>query len=266
MEIDKRLVRKHFDRRAAEYDEYARVQAVMANHLIGNLSEWEGEPVPKRILEIGCGTGNLTKRLAARYPEARMTGLDFSGNMIREAKTRLSSAAEGTNIEWIEADAEEWVRTATGAYDLIVSNATIQWFQEPVSTLSAYCKLVRPGGRLCIATFGSRTFEEFHAACRMTDQALGMPHVRRGLKFLQLDEWRRLGGEWEEELVVEYHADLLGFMNSVRKIGASSAERNGAVLSRPYLRELERIYRSMCGTVEGLPATYHLIYGYYAKR
>lgn len=74
---------------------------------------------PRTVVDLGCGPGNLTAKLADRWPAARITGLDSSPEMIDKA------AALDTNIDFAVVDVRDWAPT-TGT-DVVISNAVLQW-------------------------------------------------------------------------------------------------------------------------------------------
>src|SRR5207248_16428 len=61
---------------------------------------------PTRVVDLGCGTGNVTALLRARWPEARVTGVDASSAMLERAR-----ASDG-GVEWLEADVATWTPSA----------------------------------------------------------------------------------------------------------------------------------------------------------
>ena len=77
---------------------------------------------PGRVIDLGCGPGNSTALLAARWPKAALEGLDSSSAMLAEA------AASGVAARWVLADLADW--TAPTPYDVIYSNATFQWLDH----------------------------------------------------------------------------------------------------------------------------------------
>jgi trans-aconitate 2-methyltransferase len=76
--------------------------------------------VPATIVDLGCGPGNSTEVIAARFPEAAITGLDSSPDMIATA------ARHHPNWNWQTGDIADW----TGQADLIFSNAALQWVPD----------------------------------------------------------------------------------------------------------------------------------------
>jgi len=93
---------------------------------------------PGRIIDLGCGPGNSTALLAARWPNAGLTGLDNSEAMLAEAR------ASGVAADWLLADLANW--RADAAYDLIFANATLQWLGDQENLLPRLMGFVAAGG------------------------------------------------------------------------------------------------------------------------
>lgn len=77
---------------------------------------------PKTIVDLGCGPGNSTTVLESRYPDAQLTGIDSSPDMIRKARTTLP------HREFAVRELESY--TPPGPVDLFYSNAVIQWLKK----------------------------------------------------------------------------------------------------------------------------------------
>lgn len=97
---------------------------------------------PSRILDIGCGPGNSAALLKSRWPDAKIIGIDSSPNMIFEAKESDSE------IEWILADAQKDV-SLLGRFDLVFSNAALQWMAKHKVLIPNLWDLVKVGGAFC---------------------------------------------------------------------------------------------------------------------
>ena len=77
-QLDKSLIQRHFGENAATYDAVTPVQQSMGRELVGAVGDrWRGDD-PKRILELGCGTGALTHTLTARFPTAHIVAIDLA--------------------------------------------------------------------------------------------------------------------------------------------------------------------------------------------
>jgi trans-aconitate 2-methyltransferase len=98
--------------------------------------------LPRRIVDLGCGPGNSTEALIARWPEAEFTGIDSSADMIAAARKTHP------NREWVQADIASW--TADAPYDLVFSNAALQWVGDHGALFPRLLKQVAPGGALAV--------------------------------------------------------------------------------------------------------------------
>jgi len=93
---------------------------------------------PGRVIDLGCGPANSTAVLAARWPEAVIEGLDSSPEMIEKARRA------GLRARFSVADIEDWQPAV--AYDVVYSNATLQWLPDHPVLLPRLMAGVAPGG------------------------------------------------------------------------------------------------------------------------
>ena len=94
------------------------------------------------IYDLGCGTGHLTKILAERFPEATVTGVDSSPEMLAEAQR------EFPGIRWQQADIRAW--SPDQIPDLIFTNAALHWVPDHERLLPRLVGMLREGGVLAM--------------------------------------------------------------------------------------------------------------------
>ncbi len=101
---------------------------------------------PKQIVDLGCGTGDLTSELAARWPAAHIVGLDSSTDMLATAKSRHAS------LDWVLGDIGAWSAdlSAAGAADLIFTNAALHWLPDHRQLFVRLVARLAPGGVLAV--------------------------------------------------------------------------------------------------------------------
>lgn len=97
---------------------------------------------PRRIIDVGCGPGNSTEVLKQRFTESQVIGLDSSEDMIRRARGQYP---DGT---WICADASEY--DYGGGFDIIFSNAVLQWIPRQESLIDLLVENLAPDGILAV--------------------------------------------------------------------------------------------------------------------
>ncbi|WBO65797.1 trans-aconitate 2-methyltransferase [Streptomyces camelliae] len=100
-----------------------------------------------RIADLGCGPGNVTVLLTERWPAAHVTGYDNSPEMLDKAHTDHDGPTPGGGrLDFSHADARTW--TPEQPYDLIVSNATLQWVPGHADRFADWIAGLKPGGAL----------------------------------------------------------------------------------------------------------------------
>jgi trans-aconitate 2-methyltransferase len=107
-----------------------------------------GATSPRYVADLGCGPGNLTAALAARWPDATVVGVDNSPEMIAAAR-----AATTPNLSFALGDVWDW-RPAR-PLDVLVGNAVLQWVPEHDDLLLRWADLLAPGGWLAFQLPGN---------------------------------------------------------------------------------------------------------------
>ena len=97
-----------------------------------------------RVLDVGCGTGELLRRLRAKCPDAMLAGLDPVAEMLAVARDKLSGK-EDLRIGY--ADSLPW---AAGSFDVVVSCNMFHYISHPVQALHEMARVLRPGGTLVL--------------------------------------------------------------------------------------------------------------------
>ncbi len=97
---------------------------------------------PESIFDLGCGTGNVTRIVAERWPSARVYGLDNSPQMLQQAQEHTDS------IRWIKAEIEDW--SPDERPDLIFSNAALHWVERHENLIPRLARYVNRGGYLAV--------------------------------------------------------------------------------------------------------------------
>lgn len=99
---------------------------------------------PKRIIDIGCGPGNSTAQLKKRYPNAYILGVDYSENMIEKAKSSYE------DIDFMLFDATTDFDKLNDKFDIVFSNACIQWVPNHKKLLKDMMGILSPNGMLAV--------------------------------------------------------------------------------------------------------------------
>ena len=130
-------------RQALSYEQHNNVQQGLGIKMIEKLQFGKG----MRVLDLGCGTGNLTKVLSEKVgPEGRIVAVDPDKERLQIARENYSAS----NIEYIEADDKTFPE---GQYDLVFANAVIHWIQDKRALFEKVYKNLKVGGQFAFVTF-----------------------------------------------------------------------------------------------------------------
>lgn len=170
-----------FDQWSATYDR-ATFQALtyrpIHDAMLGRLRDVD----PERILDLGCGTGQFLPRLRSRFAAATIVGADLSPGMLNEAKRRRPS-----NVGLALADAMQ-LPLASSSIDVVTCSESFHWYPDQAAAVDELARVLRPGGRLLIASIamttevGSRAVERWTTDRGQPIRALPPKALRRLLE------------------------------------------------------------------------------------
>ncbi|MDO7833863.1 malonyl-ACP O-methyltransferase [Sphingobium sp. HBC34] len=165
--------RKHrisaaFGAAAGQYERHAGPQRLAAT-LVADLAQRQRPDGVARILEIGCGTGFLTRDIQARWPGAELIATDIAPAMLAQAASHGLIAGTFLPMDG-EAPAFDgpW-------FDLILSSLAFQWFDDLDGAIARLAGLLRPGGSLIFSTMGQGSFARWRAAHAACGLVTGVP-------------------------------------------------------------------------------------------
>jgi len=127
---------------AAQYLKFADQRTRPAADLLARIAR----DAPARVIDLGCGPGNSTALLAARWPRAYLAGLDNAPDMLATARR------DHPTVEWITADLSTWQPPERDAerYDVVFSNAALQWVPDHARLFPRLLDAVAPGGAFAV--------------------------------------------------------------------------------------------------------------------
>ncbi len=237
-----------FGRAADSYEDAAAPQR-QAAALLADLSRQRRVPGDSRILEVGCGTGILTRHIRETWPAAELVVSDIAPHMV-------GAAARGAMIagRFIEMDGEAppfegpW-------FDLILSNLAFQWFADLDAAIDRLAGLLRPGGSLIFSTMGADSFAEWRAAHDAAGAQPGTP------AYPSLERLRAMLARHEDAFAFDEHwpfafGGAKGFLAHLRGIGATVPASGHRALDAAAMRRVMRAFDAGGGV-----ATYHVLFG-----
>jgi malonyl-CoA O-methyltransferase len=242
MKLDKELIKKRFARSLKTYAEHAHVQKAIAERLLFELSAIAGNKF-ERILEIGCGSGIITRQMAKMFKYKRL----YLNDLVDECG---KLAAKYPHAEFIGGDIEN-ISPLPSGLDLIISNATFQWLDHLPKVLGQLAEILTPEGVLAFSTFGPRNACEISALTGKTLNYLSVPELKSAVsKHFTI----RCCHENIRELHFEHPVDVL---RHLQKTGVTAVSRQ--IWTKSDLQNFVKRYIEANKTESGVSLTYHPI-------
>lgn len=198
--------------RADGYEQAAGAQAHAAEQL-ASLIAGQPQVAEPRVLELGCGTGLLTRALSRATGPARWTVSDIAPEMVARAR-----AATGLDADWRVIDGEH-VDPALGPFDLIASGMAFQWFADLPAALARLGDRLAPGGLLAFSTMAAGSFAGWNAALAAEGLSSGTPAYPDERALLAMAP-PGFAATVEIVDIAQPEADARGFLRRVKAIGA----------------------------------------------
>jgi malonyl-CoA O-methyltransferase len=165
--LDARQARRAFDRAARRSADAAVLQREVERRMLERLEYVR--LLPARVLDAGCGAGRGLGLLRGRYPKADLLGVDFAQAVIRAASRSESLAGRvrrflgGAMRAQLCADFSR-LPLASGAIDMVWSNLSLAWAEDPLAALREFRRVLAPGGLLMFSSYGPDTLKELRTA------------------------------------------------------------------------------------------------------
>lgn len=239
--FDKAIIRTRFEQAASTYEQEGLVQDRIARRLNEMIPSRSGEAY-RNILEIGCGTGKLTRLLLNRFPQARFTVNDLSPEM----QSRIEQLPFN-RLDFMAGDAEKL--DFEGQYDLIASASTIQWFTDLEGFLRRMASHLTDGGTIAVSSFVAGNLPEIR-----TLATAEMPYWESDSLQQLFERYFQLDTFEHEEYTLHFDSpiDLLRHLRDTGVTGTSGNRCQG-------LNFIKR-YRETFGETQEITLTYCPVY------
>lgn len=256
--LDRRQVRRAFDRAAVGYDAAAVLQAEVRKRLLERLELTDIRP--RTILDLGCGTGRAAAELSKRFRRARVVGMDISEGMLKQSRA---------NRPWLRkihlaSGSAEAIPLARNSTDLLFSSLAIQWVDDLDAAFAEFRRVLREGGLALFTTFGPDTLRELREAWSRVD---GFTHVNRFADMHDIGDGLVRAQMAEPVMDIEHitltYESVYELMRDLKRIGAHNvtAGRNTGMTGRRRMAALADAYEPFRRADGRLPATYEVVYG-----
>ena len=245
------MIGHRFSAAAETYDQHARPQLALAQSVVSMLPEM----YPEQILELGCGTGQLTRLLTKYFPEVPIDAVDLSEKMIAHSRSKFQHFPQ---INWIVDDAQTF--WGGDRYPLIVSSSALHWVADFRKTCENIFQSLEPGGTFSLGMMLRGTLKELHdlrkeIAPEKTPE-LTLPTYAETKACLQDAGFNLERQKHSEEQIL--YPDAKAFLKAIHEQGVTGGKvsAGNAPLSRTELSQLVADYQENHATDGGIHATY----------
>ncbi len=271
--LEKRWLRRSFERAASSYDGCAVLQREVCERMYSRLIYIKHDPV--FILDAGSGTGFGSRKLQEHYQQATLIPLDIALSMHIQARTHQpESTILPKWLEWLStgkrsrqypvcADIEQ-LPLRDACVDMIWSNLALQWCNDLKQTFSEAYRALSAGGLLMFSTFGPDTLKELRQAFKTADR---YHHVNRFTDMHDIGDLLVHCGFSLPVMDMEYvtltYDDVRDIMHDLKAIGAHNVThgRQRGLMGKGIWQQVTAQYETLRQQGK-LPATYEIVYGH----
>lgn len=262
--IDRRAARRAFARAAAGYAGSAVLAREVEARMLERLQYIVIEPA--RILDAGCGDGHGARRLAERYPQAQVLGLDFAYPMLQAARSHgswLQRTLKRGRVDYLCAEFASMPLPAAGL-DLVWSNLALHCAADPLPALKELWRSLKVGGLLMFSCYGPDTLTELRSAFAAHDSAA---HVHDFIDMHDLGDMLSACGfadpVMDMERITLTYANVDALFADLRATGQVNvlAGRRRGLTGKGIFDAARSAYANLRS--EGrLPASFEIVYGH----
>jgi len=263
---DRAAVRRNFARAAATFGRGDALHREVASRMLERFDVIR--LAPARIVDLGCGTGAAVPGLLARFPAARVVGVDLAHAMARAAVPEPTGwrrwlGARSPSISGVNADMAS-LPFADGAFSLAWSNLALHWADDPLPALSEAQRVLETGGLFMFSALGPDTLRELRDSFAASGPGW---HVRRFIDLHDIgDALGRAGFAapvMDMEVLTLTYETLDGLFADLRFTGSANAMqgRRRTLTAPGRMRAVRQAYEGLRRDGR-LPATFEVIYGH----
>ncbi|MCF7849962.1 MAG: methyltransferase domain-containing protein [Kiritimatiellales bacterium] len=245
------MIGRRFSAAAKTYDRHARPQQALAQAVVSALPEL----YPEQILELGAGTGQLTRLLIDRFPDVPIDAVDVAEKMVEHSRLKFGKFPR---VNWIEADAQTYLTEVP--YPLIASSAALHWVSNLRKTFSTIFQCLENDGLFALGMMLGGTLKELRELRQTiapdkapSDSLTGYAETEEALHEAGFRVLRKIHSE--EQILYDSAEE---FFRAIHEQGVTGRRVTGdsEPLTRGELSELVADYQERFAADGGVYATY----------
>lgn len=255
----KQEIQASFDKVAQSYRSVSLIQREVGKRLLERLSYLQCKP--ERILDLGCGSGELCFEIKRLFPKAKVLGCDISSQMLHQAREQTGWLKKP---HWFTADMEA-LPLANASIDLVISNQAIHWSPSQDKLFSEVNRVLSEQGVFMFSTMGPDSFAEIRQAWQGIDEYQHVNHfvdmhdIGDALMRAQL-----LEPVVDMEMISLMYPDCKSICKDLKAQGVRNihSSRQRGLTSRARWRAFENNYQRFTDQHGRLPLSYEIVYGH----
>ena len=243
-------VRAAFNKASDNYEENGFLQKEIATRLNAKLDIISTNP--KVILDLGAGTGLLSRQLSKRFVDSQLICLDFAQNSLKNNPTPHKICANANHLP-----------LADNSVDIVISSLMMQWCPDLGQLFSEIHRVLKNDGLILFSTFGPDTLKELKKSWSVVDNKT---HVNTFTDMHDIGD-QLLGAGFQspvmemETLTLTYQT-VTDLLRDLKAIGAQSVgNRSKSLTGKDKFKLMVEMYESFRKDGK-LPATYEVVYGH----
>jgi malonyl-CoA O-methyltransferase len=254
MSLPKTRIKRSFAAASGTYDRVAGLQRTVGKELLDSINATK---LAGTLLDLGCGTGFLTRELLARSNHETTIALDIALSMLQTTQGKL---AEKRNIIYVCADAEQ-LPLSGQSIDSVFSNLALQWCRDLEAVFTGIRRALKPDGQLVFSTFGPQTLHELKSAWAAVDNN---NHVNDFYSEAQLKQFLQQAGfknsRTKTKLYTSRYDSVWTLMQELKHLGAHHviAGRNKKITTKTAMQQMIAAYEKH-RVGDRIPATFEVI-------
>lgn len=247
-------IQKSFDRIAVLYDRHAALEQEVGRRLLSRTVFNQLEP--RRILDLGCGTGDCSSALKKLFKKATVTGLDFSTAMLDQSRNKSTLLRP---LRFVCGDMSR-LPLADQSMDMVFSNLANYWSADPTGLFAEVRRILRKDGMFLFSTLGPGSLSQLREVWAAVDAAVEVPWFA---DILEVGDALAAAGFAEpamdaERITLEY-SSVESMMKELDSTGTGLLVRGGDAW-RARCGELAEAWKPLM-LRDKFPLTFEIVYG-----
>ncbi|MFI4937349.1 MAG: malonyl-ACP O-methyltransferase BioC [Candidatus Berkiellales bacterium] len=260
--VKKADIARSFSEATKTYDQHAFVQKEIGQRLLERLRLIKIPP--NIILDVGAGTGFLTRQLQQQFPKSHIIGVDLAQGMTHYAKQQQPWHLWKNKPYYVCGDTE-MLPLKNNSVDLIFSNFTLQWCFNLKAAFAEFKRVLKPNGMLFFTTLGPQTLFELRQSFATVDH---FTHVNEFIDMHDIGD-ALLRTQFTDpimdmEMITVTYANVNTLLHDLKATGAHNIhfDRPMGLTSKNGLKRMLKAYDAFQLPNGLYPATFEIIYGH----